>query len=112
MGCSEIGVNQLQHRIVIQTRSQASDGAGGVTETWSTFATVWASIEPMRANEVFWARHLEARVTHKVIIRYLANLTTSMRFTFGGRTFQIKGVRNLKEENRWLEIVAEEGVPA
>jgi len=112
MGCSQVGVHQLRHRITIQNRTQSSDGMGGVTESWSTFATVWASIDPMKAGEVFWARHIESRVTHKVMIRYLNGLTTSMRFTFGGRTFQIKGIRNLEERRQWMEIVAEEGVPA
>ncbi len=112
MGCGEVTVGEMKHRIAIETKTRVTDGMGGGTITWANFSTVWSKIEPRSANETFWAKHLEHRVTHKITIRYLAGVTSEMRIVFGARVFQIKGVRNLEERNRWLVLDCEEGVPA
>lgn len=112
MGCGAVEIGELKKRIVIETVTQTSDGIGGFTETWATFVSAWASINPMKANEVFWAGHLEHRVTHKIMIRYQSGVLPKMRVSFGGRYFYIKGVRNIDEMNRFLELMCEEGVAA
>jgi SPP1 family predicted phage head-tail adaptor len=108
MGCVDAG--SLKHRIVVEQSARESDEMGGSTLTWSTFATLWASITPMKAGEVFWAKHLEHRVTHKIMIRYYEGITAAMRISFDSRYFHVKAVRNIDEKNEWMELVAEEGV--
>lgn len=100
---------QLRNQIVIQTNTLTVDGIGGNTETWATFATVWARIEPLSANQVFFSESLQHRVTHKITIRDLASLSSKMRISFDSRIFYIKSFRDLLEKNRFTEIMAEEG---
>ena len=106
----KICIKDLRHRIVIQDVEQLSDGHGGYNETWVTFATVWAKVVPVSAQEKWRAENLDHEVTHRITIRYLANITSSMRISFDGRIFHVKGFRNLEERDRYIEIVAKEGV--
>ena len=105
--CGKIGA--MRHRITIETPTRVSDGMGGATITWATHATAWSKVEPMSANQVFWARHLEHRVTHKITLRYVAGITSDMRVSFESRIFHIKGIRDLEERNRFIELTCEEG---
>lgn len=108
----EIKIGALRHRITIQKLNLTRDGQGGQTETWSDFSIVWADVQPVSANERLYTRQIQYQRSHKVIIRYLEDLTkdvtSTFRFLFDSRTFQIKGIRRLDEKKFWLLIDAEE----
>jgi len=97
----------MKHRVTIQTVSRASDGQGGFTETWNDVTDVWVSIEPVKGWERYQAQQLETPVTHKIMMRY-RSLSTKDRLVYGARTFIIKEVLNVNEENRFLQIKAME----
>lgn len=99
---------RLNKRVIIQTVSRVSDGAGGVTETWADTATVWASVAPATGNEQFQADQLDSRVSQIVTIRHRAGVLTSQRILFGARTFSIQNVLNSKEKNEELVLLCEE----
>lgn len=105
-------VGNLRHRITIQSLSLTEDGQGGSSQSWADLATVWAQVEPVSTRERLYAEQIEYQRTHKVVIRYLADLTAGVththRFLFGGRTFQIKSVRQDIEKKFWTFIDAEE----
>lgn len=105
-------VGKMRHRITIQQPSDTPDGIGGNTRTWTTFATVWASIEPLNAFQIFKAQHLEHRVTHKVMIRYLAGLTSDMRISYDSRIFGIEGIKDIDETKNYFELMVEENAPS
>jgi SPP1 family predicted phage head-tail adaptor len=108
-----MSIGTLRKRLVIESKTRTSDNMGGATVSWATHTTVWGEIKPRSANEAFWAKHLEHRVTHTITIRYLSTITSDMRITFGSRTFHIKGIRNLEEErNRFTVLDCQEGIPA
>lgn len=107
-------IGQLQHRIAIEQKTRgASDGAGGnVSETWTTFATVWAKLDPTTAREIVAADQVVHRLTHIVTIRARSDVTAAMRVNFKGRLLAILGTRELLEGGRWLELQCEEGAPS
>ena len=83
---------RLNHRVTIQTPTTSADAAGGVTQTWATFATVWARIEPLSAHRLFQAQQANADVTGVAHIRYLAGLEPTMRIKFGSRYLRIQSI--------------------
>lgn len=112
--CSEFA-KKAKHRIVIESYTQTVDSFGAPVEAWSAFATVWAAIKPMSGNEQVIQEQLQATATHKFTIRYRSDLedpTTSAKYriSWNSRLFNIRQVRNIETENRFLELVAEEGV--
>lgn len=102
-------IGSLRHRVAIQTRTDVADGMGGKTSSWATVATVWAKIEPLSAREQFFAGKTDHRITHRITMRP-RTITHAQRLVFGARTFQIHGVRELEERNRWVVVDCEEGV--
>ena len=109
---SDIEVGSMRHRITIQEKNLVDDGQGGFTNTWSDVATVWASIKEAKASEKLWAERLEQNITHRMAIRYRANLSTDMQIIYDGRTFQLHGIQDPDEKKHWLILKVEEGVRA
>lgn len=102
-------VGQMRERITIEDVAETTDGQGGYTEAWSTLATVWAKLEAVSASQMLFSMQLQHRVTHKITIRKRTDLTTKMRIAFEGRIFQIKSWHDKKEDDRFLEVMTEEG---
>lgn len=84
----------LRHRLTIQVRAdpQAQDAQGEVTTQWTTFATVWAAVNPVTGQEVVNRESWNATVTHKITIRRRRGVKPDMRMMWGDRNFNIKAV--------------------
>lgn len=100
--------SELRHRIEIQSRTLVDDGSLGKTETWAKFAVVYAAIWPRSAKEAFNSAQLVQETTHRIRIRYLSGLDSSMRIVFGSRTFEIIGITNPNERGELLDILCRE----
>lgn len=108
-----VEAGRLRYRLVLQRRNAQADGGGGEAgDPWATpvtVATVWGSIEPLRGDERLRAMRLEARVTHRVVIRFRTGVTGDMRLVLGARVFNIRAVLDPGERHRALELLCEEG---
>ncbi len=101
----------LRHRVnVLQPTGGSPDAYGQVPPGWSTFATVWARIEPATGRELEFAKSFEATVTHKVIIRYLAGLLPTMQIQYGSRIFAINAILDFEERRRWNTLLCTEKI--
>lgn len=106
-------IGALRHRVTIEAENGTADGAGGLTNPWANpiqVATVWAKISPLNGGEQLRAMQLEDRVSHRIRMRYRADVTAQHRLRLGTRAFNIRSILNDGERNRWLTILAEEGV--
>ena len=110
MLCDKIKPSRFRHRVTLQSESLVADGGGGGgAPVWSDQATIWADIQPISGREILHSQMLQVRVTHRIITRYRAGVTTAMRLAKGARLFNIRAVINMEERNRYLEIMCEEG---
>jgi SPP1 family predicted phage head-tail adaptor len=101
---------QLRHKVVIQENVPSRDGYGAEVESWDEYATVWAAIEPIRGREFWESQQINAEVTARITIRYLAGVTPKMRILHGTRIFEILSVINPEERNRELQLMVKENV--
>lgn len=99
---------RLRHRVTIETPGGTSSAFGEVAQTWSTLATVWAAVEPTTSRERVENEQTKTFTTHRVQIRYRANVTTAERVQFGSRTLNILSVINPNEQNATLELLCTE----
>ncbi|MGE4043320.1 MAG: phage head closure protein [Acetobacteraceae bacterium] len=99
----------LRHAVTIEQRSRTDDGAGGGIETWSTFASAYASIQPQQGREMFLDGQMVTIQRIKVRMRYLPGLTTAHRIRFGSRLLNIREVLNIEERNIVHELICDEG---
>ena len=104
---------RLNKRITIQqltAGSPAQDTFGAPSESWETFAQVWAEIKPIQGRE-FWAQQqVQSEITHQVTIRYLSGVTSKMRVLYGSRVMSISNVINVDEKNAEMQLMCTEGV--
>ena len=102
--------SRLRQRVTIEQPSESADGAGGTTRSWTTLATVWAELLPLRGAENLLAFQQQAELTHRVTLRYRDDVTTAMRLSYDSRVFNIRSTRNVEERDQLLELLVEEGV--
>ena len=88
---------RLRHRITIQSVGSTLDDYGDLSNSWTTLATVWASIKPVSGTEENIASELTGIATHTIAIRYRSGITSQNRIVFGSRTFEIHHVKNWNE---------------
>lgn len=88
-----IRAGKLRHIVQVQERSTAKDALGGRVDTWTTVATVRASIEPLNAKEAFAGSGEYADLTHRVRLRFdpRFTLTASHRLVHNGVVFDVLG---------------------
>lgn len=99
---------RLRHRLQLQAVTVAQDDTGHPVETYTTYATVWGSLEPLSAKEMLGANQQNAELTHKVDIRYRDHIRATDRILFGMRVFEIVAPLNWREKNARMEMMARE----
>jgi SPP1 family predicted phage head-tail adaptor len=98
---------ELNRRLTLEAPVESDDGAGGVTRSFSAVATLWASVKPVAAGEGVEAAARGATVTHRIGIRYSADITLRHRLRDGARVFRIIAMRE-RGNKRFLDIDAQE----
>ncbi len=101
----------LRRAVDLQQQTRTADGAGGFSEGWTTVATVFARIVPLRADSRLRADQLAETVTHRIVLRWRAGVVAGMRFASGGRVFDIVTVHDPDETGRYLECRVREDLP-
>lgn len=96
---------ELRHPITIEEFTTSSDVHGGVTKTWSTFATMRAAIWPQKSREEV----VDGKTTliDRTVIRtrYIDGVTKGMRVVKDdGSVLEIIGIKNHDERNRILDL--------
>lgn len=100
----------LNRRLALEEPLETPDGAGGVTRTYATIATLWAQVTPVSSRGDFEADRSGGAVTHRIRIRTSPDITTRHRFRDGAIVYRIVSLRDPDGRGRFLEIEAEERV--
>jgi SPP1 family predicted phage head-tail adaptor len=80
-------------------------------DTYTTFTTVWGSVNPLSAREQINAQQANMEVTHKVNIRYsttAAAILGTTRIVFGTRTFEVTSITKPNEISEQYELLCKE----
>lgn len=96
----------MRHRITLRTPVYSS--AGDVISSYTTLATVWASVEPMLGlpmnQERVEAKRDISEQWATVRIRYRADVNTSIQLVHGSATYDIRAVADVNSMRRFLEL--------
>lgn len=98
----------LDRRITIERAGESSrDAMNAPVVTWSTLATRWAQVKPLRSVERFAAHEVAGGAVTTFIIRYLSGLTIKERVVYAGKTYDITDVREIgRKEGQEIDAVA------
>lgn len=98
----------LDRRVTITRRSGAANAFNEPADTWSTLATVWASVTPVSDGERLRAGETLAQKSSRFLIRWssaIASVNPRDRLSFDGATWDISGVKHIGRK-QFYEITA------
>lgn len=93
-----IDPGRLRERITIQKATEVRNPIGETTLKWSDFAERWASVDSIGSREFLLSGQQHTEVTHKIRMRRLEGLASTMRVSWRGRTLEIMSI--LDHNNR------------
>lgn len=100
---------KLRHLITIEKYTETQDAVGGVSKTYETFTRAWASIQPMLGREHFTEQRVSSEQTHRINMRYIPGVESTMRIKYNGRVFELIGYPiNYMEQNKYLTFNVKE----
>lgn len=102
-------IGRMRHRVTIQKPTATTDTGGGSSISWGLLKEVFADIQPQTGRSMFQHGQEKEKVTHKLVMRYRADIGTNYRIKFGTRIFNIQSIINEDERKRWLILNCEEG---
>lgn len=111
--CAKYSARDLREPVSFERLTRTSDGAGGFTESWASIsgAPTRGMVKAMSGRERWASQRIEATSTHRIVVRYFADLTEVDRVVIRGRPHQVRFINNVDLADRWLEIDAQLGVP-
>ena len=101
---------KLRHYKNIEVPDDKAATWNAGAQGWTTFASVWCSIEPVGSRELSAAGSMGGEVTHRIRMRYISGLKPNMRISHNGRYLKFGPSRIVDERNREIEIEATETV--
>ena len=101
-------IGDLKHSVTLQYSTRVADGMGGFATTWNDAATVYAAIWPISAKEAVQSMGVAMTITHRIRMRYRANIRSSWRIKHGNRYYNIVSIINPNMERKWLDILVKE----
>jgi len=112
-------VGRMRHKIQIQSKVTTSDGGGSeAVSSWSTFATIQASISGGSGGERLFGEQLQEPITHEFRIRFRRDVSFKNRIKYAyvndgnsnTRFFNITRVINVDSKDKYLDLQCVEGV--
>ena len=89
---------RLRERITVQHATETRNALGETTQAWAIYAERWASVDGISAREFLTSGQQQTEITHRVRMRYLDGLNSTMRVMWRDRILEI--VSCLEHANR------------
>jgi len=102
-----ITAGELTERITIEAPTKDQNEVGETTLSWATFAWTWANVQSLAGREAERYAAVVGFSGHKITIRALPGLTTSMRVIYRDRTLEI-GAINEYDRVWYQELICTE----
>tara|TARA_R100000773_G_C4221020_1_gene119849 strand:+ start:1661 stop:1987 length:327 start_codon:yes stop_codon:yes gene_type:complete len=104
-----VSIGRMRYPVTLQSPTVTRDAGGGLTESYTTLATLFADIRPVSGSEKYRQGKLQESVTHEIIVRYRSDIATNYRIVYESRNFNIRNIRNIDERDRFLKLICTEG---
>ncbi len=99
-----MNAGDLGKRIIIEIPRRSKNSMGEWIDTFVTWATVWAALEPLTGKRYMEAKQANADVFGICRTRYRPGVRPTMRLNFEGRILEIVSVVQPKENREELHI--------
>lgn len=103
-------IGDLRHEISLERRSLIDDGAGGLTETWSSYASVWGHVESNSDAEQFRSEQTQFKRGFRIRIRFRDDILPDDRIVYDDVVLNILSIADPKGLKRWTMLTCREDV--
>jgi len=103
----KVRIGELNKRIEIITTENSHDDEGFPISQEVTLYRPWAKITHVSGSEIYKSNSDFARSSTRFLIRYRADLKEEHKIKYKNNLYNIKYINNYKEEDRFIEILAE-----
>lgn len=100
--------HRLNRRITVEEPTATRSETGDNIETWGTYCTAFASIEPLRGQEAWTELQQTATQAVRVVVRYSATniaITPLMRISYDGSYYDIHSVIDIENRHREVQML-------
>ncbi len=103
-------IGRLNRKVDIYTVTDTPDDQGGGAESNALTRTVWANVEPLTGSRAKEYSQIVSGKGYRVTMLKPSDLTITEKnyLVFDSRRMEIHSVISVDEEDRFIEIVAEE----
>lgn len=108
MSSKVINLGDLKLLIEIQRNTITTDSYGFQQEEWTTICKTRAKTEfdDRLMKEIFKDDGIDTTIVKIFTFRYFRGLTVKDRILFNGQTYEIYGINNINDENRFYKVWA------
>lgn len=99
---------EFRHLITIQKNTTGRDAIGGISNSWSTHVTAWASIKPLQGFEAESGDKVRGRIRYLFTLLWQSGIHPQMRISWDSRFFDIESVLEQDEGNALIMMNATE----
>ena len=99
---------RMTARLELEIPVETGDGQGGATVAFTAAASIWALVEPVSFRIEEQAADLTFTLTHRIWLRWRADVLPGMRLRRGVRLFWIGTTQDPDETRRYLICHCEE----
>lgn len=104
-----IDSGRMRERVTLRRPVDRQNEFGEATLEWEDVAVVWADVSNLTASDYFTAQQSGTLATHRIRIRYYADIKPTWRILWRGKMMEITSI-NEREFRRLHEIIAKEDV--
>lgn len=99
---------KLRHRITIKEPGITYNECNEEVPGYLPFATVWASVEPLKGREYLEAKKDSVEISYLIRIRYIAGLREDMIVAYQDKELDIESILNIDEKNKEIHLMCKE----
>jgi len=93
-----------------ESLTETSDGQGGYTTTWITFASVTGFVKVTSGKELILDEHINSEYLRKFSFEYVAGLENNMRILYEGDYYNIHKIQSVQDSTIWIDVIASKSV--
>ena len=108
-----MNIGEFKHKITIQWKINNNNPL--TDANFEDFKTVWAKVNNLYGKEFIEAQKVNPNISKKIIIRYIKDLDMSFnpntykdyKVSYKGISYNILYIDNIKEQNKFMELMLE-----
>jgi SPP1 family predicted phage head-tail adaptor len=104
-------IGAFRTRLTLEALVETPDSAGGMSQSYTSVATLWGAIAARNGYELWAADRIEQNVSHQITIRYREGITAAHRFKLQARVFNIIALADPDGRKKYLVCHVEEVAP-